>query len=251
MPLVSESALVLQAFPYSETSKILRLLTPEHGVVSVIARGARRPKSRYGGLLEPFTEGTATFYLKASRDLHTLSGFELVHSGQALGGDLRRFGGASLLAELVLHTASGEPDAQLYGRLCLAFRAMEAAPPDALEATILARIWELVARLGFAPELDHCLACQRLIGPEEDSTFVYAGGGVQCQGCAAGATQAAGRPLPARAREVLRLMAMGETPPLERTAAHWALLSRFLAFHVLEGRGLRSLAFLESALAEA
>src|SRR5687767_5106212 len=102
MPLVSGPAIILQAFPYSDTSKILRLLTREHGLQSVIAKGAFRPKSRFGGVLEPFTDGIASFMLREVRDLHTLTGFELLRSRQAMGTHLVRFGGASLIAELVL-----------------------------------------------------------------------------------------------------------------------------------------------------
>jgi hypothetical protein len=74
MALVRSRCLILQSYPYSETSRILRLLTEDFGVQSVIAKGARRPKSRFGGLLEPFTEGTASFYHRETRDLHTLGG---------------------------------------------------------------------------------------------------------------------------------------------------------------------------------
>lgn len=246
MPLVSEDALILQAFAYSETSKILRLLTPGHGVVSVMARGARRPRSRYGGVLEPFTEGSATFYLKPNRDLHTLGGFDLIHSGQTLGSDLLRFGGASVLAELVLCTASSEADEGLYDEVRDALRTLETTPPTELEATLLSRIWAVVTRLGYSPSLDRCLVCQREIGPTEDATFDYEGGGLRCLDCSGGA--ASGRTLPAAARTALRRMAAGETVSIERTPAHWALLARFLAFHVLEGRALRSLKFLEGAL---
>src|SRR5688500_17145191 len=114
MPLVSTDAIILQVFRYGETSKIARLLTRTHGVQSVIAKGAANPKSKYGGILEPFTEGVATFYAKDNRDLHTLGSFELLRSRQSLGSDLIRFGGASLIAELIMRSGIEEPDADLY-----------------------------------------------------------------------------------------------------------------------------------------
>ena len=91
MPVVSTRSIILHSFNYSETSKILRLLTRDHGVQSVIAKGAQRPKSRFGGVLELFTEGVASFSLRESRDLHTLTGFDLVRTRQLLGGSLTRF----------------------------------------------------------------------------------------------------------------------------------------------------------------
>src|SRR3712207_3793122 len=124
MALVTTRALVLQAFPYSETSKVLRLYTWDHGLRSVIAKGALRPRSRYGGVLEPFTEGSATFYLKEGRDLHTLSGFDLVRSRQALGRSLTGFAGASLLAEVVIRVGTEEPHAEMYHALAEAWDAI-------------------------------------------------------------------------------------------------------------------------------
>lgn len=245
MPLVSEDALILQAFPYSETSKILRLLTRGHGVVPVMVRGARRPRSRYGGLLEPFTEGIASIHMKHNRELQTLGGFDLVRSGQRLGSDLVRFGGASVLAELVLHAESAEPDALLFVRVRDSLRELATVPSHEVELLLLARLWGLVAHLGFAPVLDHCLRCGRYLDAGEDVFFEYAEGGVRCTKCA-GSSE--GRSLPAEARSALAAMIADDSVELERTAAHWALLSRFLAYHVLEGRTLRSLAFLAEAL---
>ncbi|HEX6134823.1 MAG TPA: DNA repair protein RecO, partial [Longimicrobiales bacterium] len=106
-------AIVLQCFPYGETSRIVRLLTRSAGVHSAIAKGALRPRSRYA-LLEPFAEGSATLYIRSTRDLQTLGAFDLTQSRQGLGRDLLRFGGASLLAELVLRTASEDPHPSLF-----------------------------------------------------------------------------------------------------------------------------------------
>ena len=245
MPLVSGPAIILQAFPYSDTSRIIRLLTREHGVQSVIAKGALRPKSRFGGLLEPFTEGTASFYLREQRELHTLSGFELTRSRQALGNDLIRFGGASLIAELILRVGSEEGDADLFEALRTAFDTLEHTNGQQIESTVLAITWSIVALLGFAPALDSCLRCGRLIGAEEDVLFDYTAGGAHCLTCGAGL---GGRMVPAAARLILHELVQGRAVPLQRTGAHWRLLDRFLSHHVLEGQTLHSMSFLAETL---
>lgn len=247
MPLITTEAVVLQTHAYSETSKILRLLTRTHGVRAVIAKGAMRPRSRYGGVLEPFSTGVATFYAKEGRDLHTLSGFDLTHTGQALGRDLLRFGAASLLAEIVLRTASEEADPSLHGRVRDALRQVETAPPADLEATGLAEAWTLIACLGFGPALDVCLGCDRTLDRGEETSFDYAAGGVRCRDCI---PPGGGRTLPAHARQDLVRLVRGEPVVLQRTAAHWALLTRFLDFHVADGMPFRSLAFLNDTLLE-
>lgn len=248
---VALDAIILQVFPYSETSKILRLLTRTHGVRSAIAKGALRPKSHFGGVLEPFAEGTATFYLREGRELQTLAAFELTRGHQALARNLVCFGAASLLAELLLRTASEEAHPELYDAFRAAIAELERAPDEAVEAVALAQCWQLVAHLGFAPALDECTACGRALGPEEDVSFDHAAGAVRCAGCTGGAGSP-GRPLPAFARRALAGFLRGETRPAPaRTAAHWALLRRFLFQHVVEGHELRALDFLESALAAA
>jgi DNA repair protein RecO (recombination protein O) len=248
MSVLTDEAIILQVFAYGETSKILRILTATHGVRSAIARGARRPKSRFGSILEPFTEGTATLYLRDARELQTLAAFELTQSAQRLGSDLLRFGGASLLAELVLRTASEESQPGLFEALRSALQRLRTTDPAQLECTILAEAWRLVALLGFSLRLDECISCGRAVRDSEEVRLDYASGGVRCAACAAGMP---GRTVPAQARTDLRRMTLGVAVPLERTTAHWRLLRRFLDHHVLEGGTLRSLAFLENALGQA
>jgi DNA repair protein RecO (recombination protein O) len=244
MALVTVDAIVLQAFPYSETSKILRLLTPSHGVQSVIAKGARRPRSRYGGVLEPFTDGFATFHLRQNRDLHTLTEFELARPRQGLGRDLMRFGGASLLAEIVLRTASEEDAPEVFARVRSAFDHLQAVPTHALDATALAEAWGLVTALGFGPSLDLCVGCGTELPAVGDFFLDYAAGGLFCGLCKGGG--GGGRTLPEHARSDLRSLSAGQVVDLRHTAAHWQLLGRFLAFHLVDA-SLRSLDFLTGA----
>jgi DNA repair protein RecO (recombination protein O) len=247
MPVVTTDAVILQTFKYSDTSKILRLITRSNGLQSVIAKGALRPKSPFGGVLEPFTEGTASFHAKENRDLHTLSSFELSRSRQRLGSDLIRFGGASLVAELVLRSGIEEPDPDLFDAVRAALDRIQDAPSAQVESVVLGETWALIARLGFAPALDECIGCGRSIDAVEEVAFDYAAGGVRCAVCAAGMP---GKALPAHARDSLVRLMQGEHVVLERTAAHWRLLARFLAHHVLDGTTLKSLTFLAETLQE-
>lgn len=246
MPLVTTDCIILQTFAYSDTSKILRLLTRTHGVRSAIAKGALRPRSRYGGVLEPFTAGVATFYLREGKDLHTLSAFELGQPRQELGQDLIRFGAACLIAEILIRTASEESDPPLYERVDLAFERLRGAPREALEPTALAEIWGLIGHLGFAPALDACLVCGRVVADDVEVFFDYAAGGIHCPDCGGGET---GRTLPPQARAALSALQAGEATPLgDGAAAHWRLLARFLGYHVADLGALRSLHFLAAQI---
>ncbi|HEX8395689.1 MAG TPA: DNA repair protein RecO [Longimicrobium sp.] len=248
MPLVSTRALVLQSFPYSETSKILRLYTWEHGLLSVMAKGALRPRSRYGGVLEPFTEGQAAFYLKPGRDLHTLSGFDLVRSRQALGRSLVGFAGASLLAEMVLRVGAEEAQPALYAALAGAWDAIAGAADgaEALAAS-LAGAWTLIGLMGFAPQLDECVVCGAEVQPADPVRFDAVAGGVACTRC-----RPAGRVLEPESRSELRVLLAGEVPAggVGRPGTHRALLRAFLDAQVAHDKPFRALdLFLENASA--
>jgi DNA repair protein RecO (recombination protein O) len=245
VPLTTTRSLILQSFPYSETSKVLRLLTLDHGLRSVIAKGALRPKSRYGGILEPFTEGNATFYLREGRELFTLSGFELVRSRQGLGRSLAAFAGASLLAELAMRLSTEEPHPEVHHALRDAWDALQdaAEPLDALGRTV-AGAWTLVSLLGFAPQTDHCVSCGRELAPDEPTRFDAAAGGAACTAC-----RPAGRIVDPDSRRELGRFSGGGVPEgwEPRAGMHRALLRVFLMAHFAQDRPFRSLdLFLEN-----
>lgn len=245
MALATTRSLVLQSFPYSETSKVLRLYTLDHGLRSVMAKGALRPKSRYGGVLEPFTEGTATFYLKEGRDLHTLSGFDLVRSRQGLGRSLVGFAGASLLSEVVMRTGTEEPHPALYETLSHAWDVVAQAegPAQALAAT-LAGAWSVIVLLGFEPQAAACVHCGREVEDGEPVRFDAVAGGAACTWC-----RPAGRVLDPESRAELRRMLAGEVVEggVARPRTQGALLRAFLEAQLGQERPFRSLElFLES-----
>jgi len=53
-------AIVLRRTDFGEADRILNLLTPEHGIVSAIARGVRREKSKLAGGIELFARCDVT-----------------------------------------------------------------------------------------------------------------------------------------------------------------------------------------------
>ena len=72
----NQPAFVLQHWPYSETSLLVDLFTKKTGRITVIAKGARRLKSRYRGVLLPFQPLAVLFTGKG--DVKTLTGAEPV-----------------------------------------------------------------------------------------------------------------------------------------------------------------------------
>src|ERR687895_2717913 len=129
MPLVATEAVVLHAFDYLESSRVLRLATREAGVRSAIAKGARRSSRRFGASLDLFSRGVAHLYTKPGRDLDTLAGFDDLRAYVDLAADLGRFTGASAIAELTLRfSREAAVDTSLYDAVAGALEGLEAAP---------------------------------------------------------------------------------------------------------------------------
>jgi DNA repair protein RecO (recombination protein O) len=243
VPLISTRALILHGIPYGDTSRILRLLTPRHGLRSVIAKGARRPKNRFGAILEPFTEGEAQFNLREGRDLFILSGFTLIRSRQGIGRDLAGFAGASLISELLLRSATEEPSPELFRAASLAMD--ELAGSDDGSRPSLAWIWYIVGLLGYEPQMLNCVVCGRDLDVAEESRFDVASGGAACLTC-----RSSGRIIPGSFRAEVTSMATGAGGEMEWTQGnrrrHAALLQAFLSTHLAVERPLKSLGmFLE------
>lgn len=241
MPLVSTDAIVLHAFDYLESSRILRLLTRDVGMRSVLAKGLRKSARRFGGGVDLFSRGTAHLYTKAGRDLDTLGSFDDLRVRLELATDMARFTGASVLAELVLRFArEAEADERLFATLVGAMDTVADAAGSAAVEAVLAGAWLLVAELGFAPSVDACSVCHSPFAADEPVLFSHPAGGALCQRC--GRT-ARGRLLPPVARHSLARWLSGEhlagTSEAEGRA-HQRLLREFLDEHLTDGRPLRA-----------
>jgi DNA repair protein RecO (recombination protein O) len=242
MTLIATDAIVLHVQDYLESSRIVRLATREHGVQSVLARGARRPRSKFGSSLDLFASGVAHFTLKAGRELSNLSGFDLTRSRMALAADLDRFSGASALAELAMRFAHADPHDDALEVLGRSLDEIADSPLGTSTDVSLAAAWRYVAALGFAPSMDRCCSCGTELPADRAAPFSHHGGGVVCERCRRDVS--VGRELPADARAaVSSWLAHEQGPALSDLAkrAHLRLLREFLHHHMSDGRTLRAL----------
>jgi len=246
MPLSVTEAIVLHAFDYLESSRIVRLLTREAGVQSVLARGARKSRGRYGSALDLFAEGTAQIYVKPNRELHNLAAFEVSRSRSELAHDVGRFTAASTIAELALRFAGEDAGPRLYDTVAdVLDRISRSAPENTIEDG-LAGCWRIVSVLGFTPELASCALCHTPLRDADEATFSHVSGGIVCPSCSKLAP--AGRTIPRAARAAIRSWLEGaESAYLTDAEArsHQRLLREFLGAHLSDDRPLRAYAVWE------
>jgi len=248
MTVVVTDAIVLHVFDYLESSRILRLVTRDAGVRSVLARGARRSRKRFGSALDLYASGSAELHIKAGRDLDTLAAFDVQRARPQIGEQLARFTGASAIAELTLRFAGEGADPALFAAVSDALDAITIASAATAREATLAAAWRVLVEMGVAPILDECAECHLRIADDLVAVFSHPAGGVLCSRCAHLAR--GGRSLPARARATLRVWLVGGRAELSsdaETRAHQRLLREFLHEHLADGRQLRAFDVWEQA----
>lgn len=235
--MVVTDAIVLHSFDYLESSRILKVVTRDAGVRSVLARGARKSRKRFGAALDLYAQGTAELQTKPGRDLDTLHAFDVVRARHALASQLARFTGASMIAELTLRFGRDNADPGLFDAVADTLDALAEAPPDRARDLALGGAWRILAELGVSPAIDVCAECHASIESDAAAVFSHAAGGALCARCSMLAR--GGRTLPSDARDALRAWLAGDAHPLtdaNAIRAHQRLLREFLREHLPDDR---------------
>ena len=165
-----EPGYVLHAYPYKETSLIVEAFTRRFGRVSLLARGARRPRSAMRGVLLAFHPLRLTW--SASAELGTLMSAEWGGGQKSLAGVglMCGFYLNELLLRLLPRDDSHEVLFDAYAAALARLSESGAATPE--QAAVL-RGFErrMLAELGYAPVLDREAENGSAIEPEKRYSY--------------------------------------------------------------------------------
>ncbi|MGC8667914.1 MAG: DNA repair protein RecO [Chthonomonadales bacterium] len=157
MPLYRVHAIVLRRMDLGETDRVLRLLTREAGRLSAIAKGARRPTSRFAGATEPFT--ASRMLLATGKTFQIVSQCEMDQAFPNLRQDLEGIARAAYLCELVERlTDEQEPLPVLFDLLMETLKLLDAARMDR-DAVVHMFELKLLAERGYEPQVSRCVEC--------------------------------------------------------------------------------------------
>jgi DNA repair protein RecO (recombination protein O) len=217
-------AVVLRSIRFGEADRVLHLYSAHRGRIGAIAKGSRRPRSRFGGRLEPFFRLDLVLH-EGRGELATVTSASTVEGHAGLRANGPALAAAARGCDAVLRLLDeAQPNPGAYNLLCRYLALLDAGRGAELSIALAFRL-KLALVAGFAPELASCARC----GEADDLVaFSGAAGGVVCGACEQGGfaiseeahrfmVEALGRPLadaPAAAagpalRQVER--AIGET----------------------------------------
>ena len=152
----SVEGIVLSEVNYSESSKILNVLTREYGLIGIMSKGCRSMKSKLRGVSRKLIYGTFNIYYKEN-GVSTLISVDLINSFSNIMKDLEKISYSSYILDLVLQVVRQNNDSSIFDLLKNTLTKIE----DGIDSFVLTNILELklLEYLGVKPNLDSCSIC--------------------------------------------------------------------------------------------
>jgi DNA repair protein RecO (recombination protein O) len=244
MPVYKSDALILRTYKLAEADRIVVFLTRDRGKKRGVAKGARRPRSRYMGALEPMTRGEVAYFEREQRELVRLNYVEPTRS-PLVARTAEALGHVGYFAELL---DEWSPEAHADERLFRLGASMIDAIAEGAPVDLLARYFEywLLRLQGVYPALS-CVGCSapladEAIMPPREHMFVCArcapsGGGTKVSAGALRFLALAGRTSPERVESIGLSVAASR----ELETAHRRLINLHLEKELKSARVLREM----------
>ena len=177
MKIQEVEGIVLSETNYSESSKILNVLTKEYGLIGIMSKGSRNIKSKLRGVSRKLVYGTFHIYYKED-GISTLIGVDIKNSFNEILKDLTKISYASYIVDLVLQVVRQNDDSKIYDLIIETLLKME----EGLNPLVLTDILELklLDYLGVSPMIDSCCICGSV---NDIITLSSDKGGYVCRNC--------------------------------------------------------------------
>jgi len=177
MPLVKAKGINLRSIKVGEADKIITIFSRELGKISAIAKGSRKPKSKFGGRLEVFSYND--YFLATGKSLYIVNQVETIETFYGI----KDISAASFLVRLAgASIDNGQKNTRLFDLLLSSLKALAGgADPLTLRVAFEAGLAEIE---GFFPQLKGCVSCKKPVRKEPESvTFNHTLGGLLCSRC--------------------------------------------------------------------
>ena len=161
--IVSTEALVLRTRPYRETSKLVTLFTRDFGRVHLHAKGARRPRSKFGAALEVLSHIRVIFYRSEQKHIYTMSDAAIIRDLPRMRSEPARLRAALVAGHFADRNFESEvPHIGVFRLLRELLSVLDSGRGDPV-AAVHAFLFKASEQMGYAPRLDGCVCCGRCI----------------------------------------------------------------------------------------
>ena len=168
--------IIIKEKTYSETSKIIDIITKKYGVISVMAKGAKTLKSKFRSTTTKLIYGTFNIMYKENK-ISNLIEVDVINYYKNIKKDIKKISYASYILELVEQVIKQNNNEEIYDNLIAALEKIE----QGLNPLVITNIIELkcLNYLGVMPIIDECAIC----GNKNIITISADKGGLLCKEC--------------------------------------------------------------------
>jgi|GEM_PF-6422599 len=152
--------IILIAQPYLESDSLLKILSPKKGLLSAIAKGARKVTSKRAGVIQPFNQ--VLFELYRGSTFFVVVQAKNIHPFAYLASDFEKGVILSFAAELVVATHQEEQLLNsVYNLLLSFFRLVEEKKAPAGFVYLVGFMLSYLSLIGYRLPVDRCKGCGR------------------------------------------------------------------------------------------
>lgn len=167
--------IVIGSADYKESSKILNVFTEDKGIISMMARGAKRPSSQMQNMTSLYA--LSKFDLNQMQDFYFLNDGHLIDLHQSIRTDIKKIYAAQLCASFIDRTLlEGQTNAQAYLLYKKSLTYLEKT--DQIIRLVSMFILKYMAMIGYRPSLDRCVICNKTVFDQPAFSTDY--GGLSC-----------------------------------------------------------------------
>jgi DNA repair protein RecO (recombination protein O) len=157
--IIKTEAVVLSKLNFGDSSSIASLFTEDLGKISVIVKGARSPKSKYGKIVDPLNYLSIVLYKKESREIQLLSGADIIEHFPAIKNDLNKLEYAYAVVELVKNLlAEHEANRKIFKGMVKILSRLNSVDENP-EVTFGRFFIFLLKEIGYELQIDLCAIC--------------------------------------------------------------------------------------------
>ena len=170
MELIKVNGFVMKTIDYDESSKIVYLFT-EYGVISVLAKGAKKYKNKKLPFLELYNQVEC---ISTDTGLSVLKDYSIIDNYEEIKNDLKKTLWLSYMFEIISKLPKDIPYKRTYEFIA---KLLEKAKTEDVELCALMLQTKFLPLFGFKPEFKRCVICQR----EDIVSFSIKLGGMVCK----------------------------------------------------------------------
>lgn len=159
MPLKQSEAIVLRTYPVHEADLLVTVFTRLEGKVKGVAKSAKKSRRRFGGSLEPLTCVRVYWEDRERQELARIDSCDVLLSPLSTEVDYPRAVALGHIAEMLDELL---PDREANDTVFrLAWSVLQNLPPANIWMPVTYFDLWMVRLMGFLPELDRCIVCDR------------------------------------------------------------------------------------------